>query len=215
MKKLQKNNPNTTHKWLIGIDEVGRGPLAGPVAVCAAMVRADFDLSWIKKHKPKLTDSKGLSEAAREQWNKTLQVLIKKGNLHFALSYASAKEIDKKGIAVCIRSLINKNLKKLKVKQKNLSNKNSLILLDGGLKAPEEYIFQKTIIKGDVKKPIISFASIIAKVARDSLMKKLSKIHKDYGFEKHKGYGTLAHRIAIKMNGPSVVHRKSFISRIV
>lgn len=215
MKKLQKNNRRTTHKWLVGIDEVGRGPLAGPVAVCAAMIKADLDLSWTKKTKPKLTDSKGLTEEGRNVWHKILKEMIKKGKLHFALSYASAKEIDKKGIAVCIRSLIKKNLKKLQEKQNNFSNKNSLILLDGGLKAPEEFIFQETIIKGDVKEAIISFASIIAKVTRDTLMKKLSKKFKEYGFEKHKGYGTLAHRKTIKKHGPSTIHRKTFLTRIV
>ncbi len=195
-----------TFKHLIGIDEVGRGPVAGPVAVCAAMVRFDnvrLKSKSVNKFKdlPKLRDSKRLTEKGREVWYEVL-----KDNITFQLSYASAKEIDKKGIAVCIRSLIQKNLKKLNVKPEEV-----LILLDGSLKVPAEYIHQETIIGGDDKEPIISFASIYAKVERDRLMIRMARKYPQYGFERHKGYGTQLHMQAIKKHGISEVHRKTYL----
>ena len=90
-----------------------------------------------------------------------------------------------------------------------------LVLLDGGLKAPREFIYQKTIIKGDEKELSISLASIAAKVTRDAYMTKLAKKYPAYGFEIHKGYGTKKHREAIKKHGPSEVHRMSFLGRIL
>jgi ribonuclease HII len=96
-------------------------------------------------------------------------------------------------------------------KQKALSLQSN-ILLDGALKAPDRFVFQKTIIKGDEKEPLIACASIVAKVTRDRLMKKLAKKYPGYAFEIHKGYGTKKHREFIQKLGLSKIHRKSFIS---
>ena len=96
------------------------------------------------------------------------------------------------------------------MKKLNVNPKQTQIFLDGGLKAPKEFIFQKTIIRGDDKKMVISLASIVAKVSRDALMSRLSKKYPKYGFEFHKGYGTAKHRLAIRQNGLSPVHRKTF-----
>ncbi|MEN9649343.1 MAG: ribonuclease ribonuclease [Candidatus Parcubacteria bacterium] len=226
MKKNQKRPELRRFKWLVGIDEVGRGPLAGPVAVCASLVRFDdlrkdsgkinASLRKLMKFSSslKLTDSKKLSLKQRGEWFDVLKSSEKGGHIYFSLEYASAQTIDAKGIAVCIKSLVNKNLKKLQ-KKINFSYDDVLVLLDGGLKAPTEFIHQETIIKGDEKEAIISYASIIAKVSRDEYMKKLSKKYPEYGFDIHKGYGTLAHRIAIQKNGVSNEHRVSFLSSII
>lgn len=221
MKKNQKRLKLRTFKWIVGIDEVGRGPLAGPVAVCAFALRFDdvrknsgklskkFSFSSLK-----LSDSKKLSEKKREEWHTILKDLSKNSKVFYELSYASAKQIDTKGIAVCIRSLIKKNVTTL---QKNLqfTHDEVLVLLDGGLKVGEEFLHQETIIKGDEKEPIISFASIIAKVERDALMKRSAKKYPQYFFDIHKGYGTLAHRTAIKQHGHCDLHRKSFLKNIL
>jgi ribonuclease HII len=89
------------------------------------------------------------------------------------------------------------------------------ILLDGGLKAPEEYMHQETIIKGDEKEPIIALASIAAKVLRDQMMEELAEVHPEYGFENHKGYGTNEHYKAIKKHGLTAYHRRSFLSNFL
>lgn len=217
MQKLQKTKKNG-YKYIIGIDEVGRGPVAGPVAVCASLINFGMSRSDSQKIRkifndkklPALRDSKKLSEKGRDSWFD----FVINNKIEFSLSYASAKEIDKKGIAVCIRALIKKNLESLKTKV-NFKYEEVLVLLDGGLKAPEEYINQETIIKGDDKEPIISFASIYAKVSRDRLMTKLSKKFPEYLFEKHKGYGTKNHMEAIKAFGVSKHHRASFLKRLV
>lgn len=224
MKKLQKN-PRKTFKYLIGIDEVGRGPVAGPVAVCAAIISFEGTRHSTQKIKdifkngksagrekmPILRDSKRLTKRGRGAW---FNKLVANESIFFSLQYASAKEIDKKGISVCIKTLVDKNLKKLQEKI-NFKNEEVLILLDGGLKAPLHFINQETIIGGDDKEPIISFASIYAKVNRDKFMTRLSMLKKyqNYGFEKHKGYGTKAHMEAIKTHGISDLHRETFLKK--
>jgi ribonuclease HII len=225
LKRMENTPPKLAFKWLIGIDEVGRGPVAGPVAVCAAIIPFDdmressnkikdyFNIEKTGKKLPQLRDSKKLTEKGREVW---YEELIKKesSNIEFELNYCSAQEIDKHGIAVCIKSLVNKNLHKLKEKIK-FNSEEVLVLLDGGLKAPEEYINQETIIKGDDKEPIISAASIYAKVSRDRMMKKLSVKFPLYSLEKHKGYGTKLHIDLIIENGPCELHRLTFLRSVL
>lgn len=214
MQKLQKTNKKV-FKYLIGIDEVGRGPVAGPVAVCASLILFNSERKLSKKIRdsfesrdlPKLHDSKRLSKKGREDWQK---VLIENEELKFEIGYMSAKEIDKRGIAVCIRLLVKKNLINLQ-KKIGFKLEEVLVLLDGGLKAPQEYLHQETIIKGDDKEPIISFASIHAKVSRDNLMTRLAKKFPEYNFETHKGYGTKKHIEAIKKHGATIHHRKTFL----
>jgi ribonuclease HII len=98
---------------------------------------------------------------------------------------------------------------------KKQSTFNTHIRLDGSLKAPKEFIHQETIIKGDEKDPLIALASIVAKETRDSYMVKLSSKYPKYGFEKHKGYGTKEHRVAVKKNGLTEVHRKSYCTNLL
>lgn len=201
-----KNKNKNKFQYIVGIDEVGRGPLAGPVAVGACLI----SVSKIKSLQAKgffkgIKDSKKLSEKKREEWLEKIKELKSEGDLDYHISFVSNKIIDKKGISHCLKLAMKNSLKKLKV-----NPLKTMILLDGGLKAPEEFIFQKTIIKGDEKEPIISLASIAAKVARDRKMVGYSKKFSQYGFEIHKGYGTALHRRKIRENGLSKLHRKSF-----
>ncbi len=227
-----------TIKYKIGIDEVGRGPIAGPVAVCAFLIKdesfLDIAINPIGEQKklPKLKDSKKLSKKQREEWFEYLQEQKKNNLCDFVVSFVSSENIDKHGIAKCIQKALNESLNKVASQEtqnfsgftlkgsdtdKNFESPVSLnytsfhILLDGGLKAPEEYINQETFIKGDELHPVISLASIVAKVSRERVMETFAKKYPGYGFEKHAGYGTKAHYEAIKKHGQTPIHRKSFI----
>ncbi len=192
------------YKYLVGIDEVGRGPLAGPVAVCAFVMPVNFS---IKEFGP-LKDSKKLTAEKRENIFVKLKELKSRGStslINYSVCYESAKRIDKLGISQAIKNCLAKSLKNLKLKPDEC-----LVLLDGGLKAPLEYKNQKTIIKGDEKERVIAFASIVAKVSRDALMCKLAKKYPKYGFEVHKGYGTAKHCEFIRKYGLCEEHRRCF-----
>jgi len=193
------------YKYIIGIDEVGRGPLAGPVAVCALCLQNNFKSNKFRNFK----DSKKLSHSQRLKWLDKIIEEKKKGNIIYKVCFQSNKIIDKKGIVFAIKKSLNNSLESLRI-----NPKNCLVLLDGGLKAPEKYINQETIIKGDEKKLAIALASIVAKVTRDNLMVKLAERYYGYGLELHKGYGTKKHIIAIKKLGFSSLHRKSFCKNI-
>ena len=231
-KNIEQENPKKGNiegniKWLVGVDEVGRGPLAGPVAVCACAIPYHKNVKesykkFLRMHEKEIKlltlpslhmrDSKKLSAFQREQWKE----FLKRSHAFFAYTTASAKEIDTKGIAVCIKKLIQKNLESI-LKKHTATSSEILIVLDGGLKAPKNFLMQQTIIKGDEKEMVISFASIFAKVTRDEYMKKISikNDFRDYKFEIHKGYGTAAHRNLIGRLGLSSLHRRSFCTRIV
>jgi ribonuclease HII len=236
------DNKKTT-KFIIGVDEVGRGPIAGPVAVCSFVSKNDHflgslssSIDFIKENNlPKLKDSKKLSKKQREIWFEYLKKEKEKGNCDFAVSFVSSENIDKFGIAKCIQKALDKSLEHV-ISQKlvnfhvftpegpyadeNLQAfvprlKTNLasfhIFLDGGLHAPKEYINQETIIKGDELHPVISLASIIAKVSRDRVMEVFAKKYPSYDFDKNSGYGTKAHYEAIKKHGKCLIHRKTFI----
>lgn len=190
--------------YIVGIDEVGRGPLAGPVAVCSCAVKP----ALVRKLKG-IKDSKKLTSEKREAWFKKIKEWEKKDLLKYRVVFKSSKVIDRRGIVFAISQALEESLASL-----NLDPKASRVLLDGGLKAPSVYVHQETIIKGDEKEPVIALASIAAKVMRDRLMVRFSKRYPVYGFEKHKGYGTKQHRGAIRLWGPSVMHRKIFIRHL-
>ena len=202
-------------RYLIGIDEAGRGPLAGPVAVGAVLVPVDFDWKLVEG----VRDSKKLSEKKREEIFVRAGELEKSHSLRYAVSTSSAAYIDRYGIVPAIKRALAEALFKVTVTEDGpLHAKDGPryeILLDGGLHAPPQFSTQKSIIRGDDTEPIISLASIMAKVTRDRLMKRLSPKYPEYDFHVHKGYGTLAHRSAIQMYGLSEVHRTTFCSRIL
>ena len=196
-------------KYIVGIDEVGRGPIAGPVAVCAFLIKDDSFLNNTGDIKlPKLKDSKKLSKKQREIWFEYLRKVKKEGLCDYAVSFVSPENIDKFGIAKCIQKALNESLKK--VTSSEITNSFN-IFLDGGLHASIEYKNQETIIRGDELHPVISLASIIAKVSRDKIMTNYALEYPEYGFENHAGYGTKAHYDAIKKHGQTPIHRKTFI----
>lgn len=180
--------------------------MAGPVTLCACAVPGDFDFS----HFDGIRDSKKLSEKKRVEWHAKISDLKAKKMLDFAHASVSAGEIDRIGISRAIEEAIRLCLVEL-----GLNPEIVEVRLDGALKAPREYARQQTIIKGDEKEPVISAASIVAKVVRDGYMVGISAVYPVYGFDKHKGYGTAAHVRAIREHGASSMHRLSFLGNII
>lgn len=180
-------------KICCGIDEVGRGPLAGPVVAAAVILPMDFFCSEIK-------DSKRL----RRNKIKKLAQYLKGAALSFGIGVIEADFIDKNDI-------LTATFIAMKEAVTQLSLQPDVLLLDGNQKNPflKEYP-QFAIIDGDDKVPVISAASIIAKDYRDTLMEAYAELYPEYFFEKHKGYGTPLHRSLIKKYGLSPIHRKSF-----
>jgi len=197
-------NERQRMRYLVGIDEAGRGPLAGPVAVGAVKIPLDFKKVFFKSIK----DSKKLSPKERELWFQLALEARRVRALDFAVSLVSEKVIDRKGIVFAIRLGIKRCFDKLGV------DFDSQIFLDGSLRAPENFIHQTTVIKGDEKIPVISLASICAKVVRDKKMIRLAKKFPNYNFEIHKGYGTFRHIQTIKKYGLTDVHRRSFLKHL-
>ncbi|MEY3784309.1 MAG: ribonuclease ribonuclease [Candidatus Parcubacteria bacterium] len=191
-------------KWLVGIDEAGRGPLAGPVSVGVAKVPVDFDWGLILG----VGDSKQIKPAKREEIFKRAQELRYHRELDFAVAMVGASVIDEKGVVYAINTAIERCLRRLK-----LDIDECYIKLDGSLKAPSEYA-QETIIKGDSLVPAIGLASICAKVTRDRYMVRVARRYTRYGFAEHKGYGTKMHCAAIAKYGKSPIHRVSYCKNI-
>lgn len=187
-------------RYIIGIDEAGRGPLAGPVAVGAVKIPNTF-----KELPPgmrgNLKDSKKLNEKRREEiytW------IVTHPKIKHSVGLSSNKRIDAKGIVPAISTAMWQALSDV-----HDNNEHTLLKLDGALHAPKDFI-QETIIKGDEKELAIALASIVAKVTRDRYMCKMATKFPQYGFEKHKGYGTPAHYRAIREYGLTTLHRKTF-----
>lgn len=204
-------NPPKHIRHIVGIDEAGRGPLAGPVAVGVFCMSAEFARMDFKEFSRGVRDSKKLTASKREEWFAKILAEERGANISFAVSFASARMIDRRGIVFAIRSAMKKALCTLPC-----DPQNTLVYLDGGLRAPEEFLFQETIIHGDDRIPAISLASIAAKVTRDKLMLRVAKRYPKYGFEKHKGYGTAEHYKNIEKYGVlEGVHRKSFLTKFL
>ncbi len=201
------------YDWIIGIDEVGRGPLAGPVGVGVVIVSGNFDWSLIEG----VGDSKKVTVKNREAIFQQSESLKQNNQLDYAVSLVDAITIDKIGIVPAIKQAMTIALKEVIDKLIDIDFNKVIVKLDGGLKAPVEYKNQETIIKGDDKELVIGLASIVAKVTRDEYMDKLSRKSEfsQYGFEKHKGYGTKVHREMISEHGLSSQHRRSFCKNIV
>ncbi len=187
---------------VVGIDEAGRGPLAGPVAV--GIVRAPEGFDFLAAF-PGLNDSKKLSEKKREALFALLEERVAAGDLTYVVKLRTAQDIDQRGIAVVIREAIASGLKPLLP-----DTSGGKVWLDGALIAPEIYE-QETVIGGDGLVPAIMLASIAAKVTRDRLMVQVSDTYPEYGFAQHKGYGTKAHMDALRAHGLCDIHRATFI----
>lgn len=182
---------------VIGVDEVGRGCLAGPVYAAACILQSDL-------HVESLTDSKLISETRREK----LSPLILSSH-SVSIASATVEEIDELNILWAAMLAMQRAV--LELTQK-LNLKQATILVDGNTKIPDlpPALKQITLIKGDLRASPISAASIVAKVARDQRMKELGREFPGYGFEKHKGYASAVHRAAIAEKGPTLWHRRSF-----
>lgn len=202
-------------KYIIGIDEVGRGSLAGPVAVSAVCVPRAFRVAARERKIGTLRDSKKLSAAQRERW---FEYFCSHKKIKYAVAQVHSKAIDAINISRAANRAAGRAFKLLRARH-GIDVKKCAVFLDGGLylnskKASIEEYGARTIIKGDEKIIAVKIASIIAKVVRDRGMKKLSKKFPRYSFEIHKGYGTKRHIAAIKRFGPSPVHRLTFLQKV-
>ena len=184
------------YKYIAGIDEVGRGPLAGPVVTCAVILPKDFNVLYIN-------DSKKLTEKKREE----LYDIIMKEAIAVGIGIESPKVIDDINILQATYSAMRKAIDNLEVKPD--------LLLNDAVTIPMVDIKQVPIIKGDAKSISIAAASIIAKVTRDRMMVEFDKIYPDYDFAGNKGYGSATHIEALKLKGPTPIHRQSFIKNFV
>lgn len=195
-------------KFIVGIDEAGRGPLAGPVTVGVVSVPVNFDWNLL----PGVGDSKQVTPEKREDIFKKASRLRREGILNFQVVSSSHLIIDGKGIVFAIKRAMKQGLSKLQLEPRDCQ-----VLLDGALQAPLEFINQQTIIKGDATEPAIGLASILAKVTRDRHMTKISQDSQffNYDFATHKGYGTKKHCESIRKYGISDIHRKSFCRNLL
>ena len=193
-------------KYEVGVDEAGRGPLAGPVAVGVAVVPKNFDWKLLAG----VGDSKKVSPKNREAIFRAASTLRRAHTINFSVALVSHQVIDRIGITRAVLKGIDTCFRRL-----GLHPDTAMVKLDGHLSAPVEFTMQETIVQGDAKEKVIGLASILAKVTRDQHMLKLSGDHPAYSFDVHKGYGTKAHLEAIKRYGLSPVHRQSFCRAIM
>lgn len=191
---------NITH--FVGVDEAGRGPIAGPVAVGVVAVPSEFPRSFFEG----IRDSKQLTERGRETWALRAHEALDEGLLHYSVCFAAPVQIDRLGIVAAVEDAVHKAVEAVEVR---LSR--TCLFLDGSLKGPEKAAHVKVAVRGDEHEPLIALASILAKVYRDHAMVKLAHKYPEYGFDKHKGYGTKEHYEAIREHGLCALHRKSFI----
>lgn len=182
--------------YVCGIDEVGRGPLAGPVVACACILPKDCNILYIN-------DSKKLSKKKREE----LYDIIMKEAVAVGIGYNSPERIDEINILQATFEAMREAISKLSVTPD--------ILLNDAVTIPGVNIKQVPIIKGDAKSISIGAASIVAKVTRDRLMEDYDKLFPEYGFASNMGYGTAVHIKALKEIGPCPIHRRSFIHNFV
>lgn len=179
-----------------GIDEAGRGPLAGPVCAAAVLLPEGLVIDG-------LNDSKKLSEKKRE----LLFPVIQENALAFGIGFADEKEIDEINILQATFLAMRRAFDAMQ-------RRCDYVLVDGN-RMPPMPVPGETVVKGDAKSPSIAAASILAKVSRDRVMLEYAKQYPEYQFEKHKGYGTKAHVEALHAFGPSPIHRRTFLKRIL
>lgn len=181
--------------WIAGIDEAGRGALAGPVAAAAVILPQTSDLPTVLKG---VRDSKTMTQVQRETWAE----VICRVAVTYAVGWASAQEIDALGILPATRLAASRAVLSLEVSP-------DYLLLDY-IKLPDLSIPQISLVKGDARSLSIAAASVVAKTQRDAVLRSLDERYPGYGLAAHKGYGTAAHRGAIQSLGPSPIHRRSF-----
>lgn len=199
LKKIEEDiyNKRPEFKYICGIDEAGRGPLAGPVVVASVIMPRDSMIEGIN-------DSKKISEKKREK----LYDLILEEAISYGIGIINQSEIDEINILEATKKGLTTSIEEMQVKP-------DLILVDALNHIDTKGIPYESIIKGDAKVYSIAAASIIAKVTRDRIMREWDEIYPQYGFAKHKGYGTSAHITAIKEYGLCPLHRKSFTKNFI
>lgn len=197
LKKIENQYFEKGIQYLCGIDEAGRGPLAGPVVVAAVIMPKDSKIEGVN-------DSKKVSEKKRE----LLYEQIKEEAISYSVAIVDEKEIDQVNILNATKEGLTTAIRGLKVKPER-------IIVDALTGIDTCGIPYDSVIKGDAKCYSIAAASILAKVTRDRIMRKMDEVYPEYGFEKHKGYGTAAHIAAIKEYGLCPIHRKSFTKNFV
>lgn len=184
------------YKFVCGVDEAGRGPLAGPVCAAAVILPENCDI-------PGLNDSKKLSEKKREQ----LFPIIKEKAISFSVAFAEVEEIEEYNILNATFLAMNRAIS-------SLDKKAEFALIDGNRIPKECPVPCLTVVKGDSLSMSIAAASVLAKVTRDRLMLQLDEEYPQYNFKKHKGYGTAEHMELIRKFGPCACHRMSFLKKL-
>ena len=179
---------------ICGVDEAGRGPLAGPVCAAAVILPKGLEI-------PGLTDSKKLTDKKRRE----LFPIIKEQAIAYGIGLASHEEIDEFNILQATYLAMERAMAQLGVKP-------DIALIDGN-RAKDFGIPMRTVVKGDSLSASIAAASVLAKVTRDDMMLELAEKYPEYGFEVHKGYGTKAHYEALRTHGASEIHRKTFLKK--
>ena len=197
LKEIDKSYFKEGYNYICGIDEAGRGPLAGPVVVAAVIMPKNSMIEGVN-------DSKKVSEKKREK----LYELIIEEAISYSVGIVDQNEIDRINILNATKAGLTEAVRTLKVKPE-------LILVDALTNIDTCGVPYQSIIKGDAKSYSIAAASIIAKVTRDRIMREWDKVYPQYGFERHKGYGPAAHITAIKENGLCPLHRLSFVKNII
>lgn len=181
-----------------GVDEAGKGPLAGPVAAGAVVIHSEHQVI------PYVKDSKFMTEKQRE---KAFEAICKKSSA-FGIGTVSQEYIDKKGIDIAVRKAMLIALKQL---EQTFNIKISYVLVDGSKTKPLKIYASQRIKAGGLHQYTIAAASVLAKVTRDRIMRQFAKQYPFYGFEKHVGYGTKKHLEALQKYGPCGIHRKSYV----
>ena len=197
LKKDEESLYSSKIKYICGIDEAGRGPLAGPVVVGAVILPVDSLIEGVN-------DSKKISEKKRER---VFEEIVSTA-ISYSTGIVDQRTIDEINILNATKLAVKKAIEGLEIKP-------DLILVDALTGIETFGIPYKSIIKGDAKEYSIAAASIIAKVTRDRMMLEWDKVFPEYGFAKHKGYGTASHIQALKENGPCMLHRKTFIKNFI
>ena len=183
------------YQIVCGVDEAGRGPLAGPVCAAAVILPPDAEISG-------LNDSKKLSDKKRRE----LYPVIKETAMAYGIAFADHSEIDEINILQATYLAMERALAQLQIKP-------DIALIDGN-RAKDFGIPVQTVVKGDSLSASIAAASVLAKVTRDDLMLEMAEEYPGYGFEIHKGYGTKAHYAALAEKGPSPIHRMTFLKKL-
>lgn len=190
--------------YIAGVDEVGRGPLAGPVVAAAVVLGPDFNI-------PGIDDSKKLTEKKRE----ALFPVIKENALAYGIGMADHKRIDQINILEATKEAMAQAIENASIMLKEKWGEDIEYVLFDAMKIDKVKLPQSSIIKGDAKSLAIGAASIIAKVTRDTMMVELAETYPDYAFEKNKGYGTKAHYEGLEKAGPCEIHRMTFLKNFL